>query len=61
MATFKQTALELIDHLLDQATWDDVMYTLCVRRERERSLQPAREGRVMSQEDIKGRILGDEG
>jgi hypothetical protein len=51
----------LIDHLPDQATWDDVMYTPYVRQELESLLQAAREGRVISQEDVKGRILGDEG
>jgi hypothetical protein len=60
MQTVKQTAHELIDHLPDQATWDDVMYTLYVRQKLERSLQAAREGRVTSQEDAKRRILGDE-
>lgn len=60
MQTIKQTAHELIDHLPDQATWDDVMYTLYVRQKLERSLQAAREGRVTSQEDVKRRILGDE-
>ena len=59
MPTVKQAAHELIDHLPDQATWDDVMYTLYVRQKLERSLQAAKEGKVTSQEDAKKRFLND--
>ena len=59
MPTIKQAAHELIDHLPDQATWDDVMYTLYVRQKLERSLQAAKEGKVTSQEDAKKRFLND--
>lgn len=59
MQTIKQTAHELIDHLPEQASWDDVMYALYVRQKLERSLQAASEGRVTSQEDAKKRFLGD--
>jgi hypothetical protein len=59
MQTIKQTAHELISHLPEQASWDDVMYALYVRQKLERSLQAASEGRVTSQEDAKKRFLGD--
>ena len=59
MPTIKQAAHELIDHLPDQATWDDVMYTLYVHQKLERSLQAAKEGKVTSQEDAKKRFLND--
>ena len=32
MATPKQAALNLIDHLPDQANWDDIMYELYVKQ-----------------------------
>jgi hypothetical protein len=60
MHTIKQTAHELIDHLPEQATWDDVMYTLYVRQKLERSLQGVREGKITSHEDAKKRLLGDD-
>ena len=61
MQTIKQGAHELVDHLPEQASWDDVMYTLYVRQKLERSLQAAAEGRVTSEEDAKKRFLGDAG
>jgi len=59
MQTVKQTAHELINHLPEAATWDDVMYTIYVRQKLERSRQAAKEGRVTSQEDAKQRFLGN--
>ena len=58
MQNAKQVARELIDHLPEQATWDDVMYTLYVRQKLERSLQAANEGKITSHEDAKKRFLG---
>ena len=60
MQNIKQSAHELIDHLPEQATWDDVMYTLYVRQKRERSLQAVAEGKVISHEDAKKRLLADD-
>ncbi len=59
MQTIKETAHELIDHLPEQATWDDLMYTLYVRQKLERSLLAAKEGRVTSQEDARKRFMHD--
>jgi hypothetical protein len=59
MQNIKQTAHELIDHLPEQASWDDLMYALYVRQKLERSLQAVAEGRVTPQENAKKRILGD--
>lgn len=60
MQSIKQSAHELIDHLPEQATWDDVMYTLYVRQKLERSLQAVSEGKVTSHEDAKKRLLGND-
>ena len=60
MQNIKQSAHELIDHLPEQATWDDVMYTLNVRQKLERSLQAVAEGKVISREDAKKRLLADD-
>ena len=59
MHTIKQAAHELIDHLPEQATWDDVMYTLYVRQKLERSLAAAEQGNVTSHEDARKRFLND--
>ncbi len=59
MQTIKETAHELVDHLPEQATWDDLMYTLYVRQKLERSLLAAKEGHVTSQEDARKRFMHD--
>ena len=61
MQTMKQIIHDIADHLPEQASWDDVMYTLYVRQKLERSLQAAAVGRATSQEDAKKRFLGDAG
>lgn len=57
MQSIKQSAHELIDHLPEQASWDDVMHAVYVRQKLERSLQAAREGQITSHEDAKKRFL----
>jgi hypothetical protein len=41
MATPKQTAKELIEHLPDQASWNDIMYELYVKQKIEAGLKAA--------------------
>ena len=60
MQNIKQSAHELIDHLPEQARWDDVIYTLYVRQKLERSLQAVAEGKVISHGDAKKRLLADD-
>ena len=59
MATPKESARQLIDHLPDQATWDDIMYELYVKEKIEEGLKAVEEGRVVSHEDAKKRLLGN--
>ena len=61
MESVKQITHDIADHLRDQATFDDAMYTLYVRQKLERSLQAAREGKVISQEEMEKRYLNHEG
>jgi predicted transcriptional regulator len=61
MQTAKQAAKQIIDHVSDQATWDDIMYELYVKQKIERGLKAIDEGRVLSSEDAKSRLLGNEG
>ncbi|MDP3876243.1 MAG: hypothetical protein Q8Q50_04610 [Methylobacter sp.] len=61
MQTAKQAAKQIIDHVSDLATWDDIMYELYVKQKIEKGLVAVDEGRVLSSEDAKKRLLGHEG
>ncbi|HJX11065.1 MAG TPA: hypothetical protein VJ733_11285 [Candidatus Binatia bacterium] len=56
MATPKQTAKELIEHLPDQASWDDIMYELYVKQKTEAGLKAVAEGRTVPHEEVKRRL-----
>lgn len=58
MATPKQAAKELIEHLPDPASWNDIMYELYVKQKIEAGLQAVTEGRTVPHEDIKRRLMG---
>lgn len=60
MQTAKQAAKQIIDHVSDQATWDDIMYKLYVKQKIEKGLKAVDEGRILSSEDAKRRLLGNE-
>lgn len=49
----KQQAHELIDRLPDDATWDDVVYEMAVRRSIERGLADADAGRLTELKDVR--------
>ncbi len=57
MATPKQAAKELIEHLPEQASWNDVMYELYVKQKIEAGLKAVAEGRTVPHEEIKRRLL----
>jgi predicted transcriptional regulator len=57
MATPKQAAKELIEHLPDQASWNDIMYELYVKQKIEAGLKAVAEGRTVPHEDIKRRLM----
>jgi predicted transcriptional regulator len=61
MQTAKQAAKQIIDHVSDQATWDDIMYELYVKQKIEKGLKAVDDGRVLSNEDAQRRLLGNEG
>jgi hypothetical protein len=45
--SIKKTAHELIDELPDDASWDDVLYRMAVRRSIETGLRQSEEGDVV--------------
>ncbi len=57
MQTVKQIIQDVVDHLPEQATFDDAMYALYVRQKLERSLQAAEEGKITSQDEMEKRYL----
>ena len=59
MSSAKDAARQIIEQLPEQATWDDIMYELYVKQKIEESLKAAEEGRTISHEEAKRRLLGD--
>ncbi|MDA1108124.1 MAG: hypothetical protein O2845_07165 [Proteobacteria bacterium] len=57
MPTPKQAAKELIEHLSDQASWDDIMYELYVKQKIEAGLKAVAEGRTVPHEEVKRRLM----
>lgn len=53
----KDEAKKLIDNLPEQATWDDVMYQIYVKKKIDESIQYAKEGNTLLHEDVKKRLL----
>jgi len=53
----KQAAKQLIEHLPDQASWNDIMYELYVKQKIEAGLQAIAEGRTVPHEEVKQRLL----
>ena len=57
--TAKEAARQIIEHLPDQATWNDIMYELYVKQKMEEGLADIEAGRTISHEALKAEILGN--
>jgi len=55
-ANVKTAAHQLIDHLPEGVTWDELAYEIEVRASIERGLADAEAGRLVSQEDVEKRF-----
>jgi hypothetical protein len=55
-ATVKEEARRLVDALPDEASWDDLMYTLYVRQSIERGLEDSEADRGVSVHDLRERL-----
>ena len=55
----KQAALELLNKLPDECTWDDIMSELFVRQKIEAGLADAEAGRVVSHEEVFAELSRD--
>jgi predicted transcriptional regulator len=59
MPNAKDAARQIIEHMPDQATWDDIMYEFYVTQKIETGLKAADEGHTVPHEKAKRRLLGD--
>ena len=57
MQTAKQAARDLIDHLPEQASWDDIMYELYVKQKIQAGLKAVEDGRTVPHDEAKKRLL----
>ena len=56
----KQAALELLNKLPDECTWDDIMSELFVRQKIEAGIVDADAGRVVSHEEVFAELCRDD-
>ena len=56
MPNVKQEAQQLVDSLPDNATWDDLMYTIYVRQAVESGLQDSDTGRVLDVSEVRAKF-----
>ena len=52
-STFKPAAMRLVDQLSEDATWDDLIYEIYVRKAVESGMEDSLQGRTMSNEDVR--------
>lgn len=53
MSTAKDEAIKAISHLPEEASWDEIMYKIYVKRKVEEGLKAANEGRTVPHEEVK--------
>ena len=53
MSTARDEAIKMISTLPEEASWDEIMYTIYVKRKIDEGLKAADEGRTISHEDVK--------
>lgn len=58
MGIVRDEAKKVLDVLPDEATWDDVMYEMYVRKKLDEGIQAADSGRLISHEEVKKRFVG---
>lgn len=57
MNTAVDEARKLIETIPETATWDDIMYQFYVKQKLRTALDAEEEGRVVSHEDVRKRLL----
>ena len=54
--TVKEEAIEILKGLPDQATWDDLMYTIYVRQTIEAGIRDSEAGRTISVKEVRAKF-----
>jgi predicted transcriptional regulator len=54
--SIKEEARRIIEGLPPNATWEDLQYEIFVRQKIEAGLADSREGRIVSQAEVRGRF-----
>ena len=57
MGIIREEAKKLVDSLPDEASWDDLMYEIYVRKKIDEGLTAADEGRLISHDEVKQRLF----
>jgi len=57
MGIIRKEAKKLVDGLPDEASWDDLMYEIYIRKNNDEGLTAADEGRLISHDEVKQRFL----
>ena len=56
MGTVREDAKKLLESLPDEASWDDIMYEMYVRKKIDQGIIDANEGKLISHEEVKKRV-----
>jgi predicted transcriptional regulator len=56
MATVKEEARRMIESLPDDATWEDVQYSIYVRERIERGRREASDGKILDEDEVERRM-----
>ena len=56
MATLKEEFRRMIESLPDDATWEDVQYSIYVRERIERGRGEAAEGKILKEDEVERRM-----
>ena len=56
MATVKEEVRRMIESLPDNATWEDVQYSIYVRERIERGRREATDGKILDEDDVERRM-----
>lgn len=60
MSSVKEAARAIVDHLPDNASWDDLMYELYAKQKIEAGLADIEAGRTVPHAQMKAELLADE-
>ena len=59
MSIAKAEAMELLNEIPEDATWDDIMYQFYVRKKVEAAIESADAGKVVPHEEVKKRFRSE--